>query len=63
MDPGRRKLLQSIGGAALVGALPAGLVQRVAAATPAALAQDDEFWAAVRAHYRVPDDWINLEGG
>src|SRR5471032_185105 len=39
------------------------ILARIAGATPAALAEDEPFWAALRAKFKLTPDYINLENG
>jgi selenocysteine lyase/cysteine desulfurase len=41
----------------------AGLVETVSAVSPAKLAEDENFWAAIREGYRLNPDYINFENG
>lgn len=59
----KRDFLRTLGGSALGLVIGPDLVRRLEAATPAVLATDEPFWAAIRASYRLPTDFINLESG
>lgn len=59
----KRDFLRTLGGSALGLMLGPDLARRLEAATPAALASDEPFWGAIRASYRLPTDFINLESG
>ena len=59
----KREFLRTLGGGALGLMIGPDLVRRLERATPAALAADEPFWAAIRASYRLPADYINLESG
>lgn len=59
----KREFLRTLGGGALGLMIGPDLVRRLERATPAALAADEPFWAAIRASYRLPTDYINLESG
>ncbi|MBK7906425.1 MAG: aminotransferase class V-fold PLP-dependent enzyme [Gemmatimonadetes bacterium] len=59
----KREFLRTLGGGALGLMIGPDLVRRLERATPAALAADEPFWAAIRASYRLPTEYINLESG
>jgi selenocysteine lyase/cysteine desulfurase len=61
----KREFLETLGGAALAAAvLDATSLFAEVAGTPAEeLAQDEAFWARVRAKYKLKPDYINLENG
>lgn len=63
----KRTFLKSAGLAGLGAMLSmdsiARMVGEVSAIPPAALASDEEFWAAIREGYRLKPDYINLENG
>ncbi|MSU50981.1 MAG: aminotransferase class V-fold PLP-dependent enzyme [Opitutus sp.] len=59
----KRKFLRALGGTSVGLVFTAGLLKRMMAATPADLASDHAFWAAMRASYRLTPDYINLESG
>ena len=59
----KRDFLRTLGGSALGLMMGPDLARRLEAATPAALASDEPFWGAIRASYRLPTDFINLESG
>lgn len=59
----KREFLRTLGGGALGLMIGPDLVRRLERATPAALAADEPFWAAIRASYRLPAAYINLESG
>jgi selenocysteine lyase/cysteine desulfurase len=59
----KRDFLRTLGGASLGALLDPGLLARYAHVPPAALAEDEAFWAAVRGKYRLTPEYINLENG
>jgi selenocysteine lyase/cysteine desulfurase len=59
----KREFLRTLGGSALGLFLSPDLLDRMAALPPAALAQDDPFWGAIRQLYRLPAEYLNLESG
>ena len=59
----KRDFLRTLGAGSLGIALSPALLARLQAATPAALAQDDPFWAQLRGRYTLVPEYINLESG
>jgi len=59
----KREFVQSLGGASLGLIFGEGALARFAGLPPAALARQDDFWAALRKKYRLTPDYINLENG
>jgi len=63
----KRQFLRSIGGAGATAALSLATLRRLfaetAVATPADLAQEDDFWDSIRKRYVVTPDFIQLENG
>ena len=59
----KRDFLRTLGGASLGVLLDPALLARYAHAAPAALAEDEAFWAAVRGKYRLTPEYVNLENG
>jgi selenocysteine lyase/cysteine desulfurase len=63
----KREFLRAAGSGTLSASLglmfSADLLARIASATPAALAEDEPFWAAMRAKFKLTPDYINLENG
>ncbi len=59
----KRDFLRTLGGGTLGLLLTPSLARRLEAAAPAELASDEAFWSAIRASYRLPTDFINLESG
>lgn len=59
----KREFLKTAAGASLGFMLSESLLARMAAASPAELAEDDAFWTALRGKYRLKPDYINLENG
>ena len=59
----KREFIRLVGGTSLGFTLAPDLLQRMTAATPADLATDEKFWAAIRTHYRLTPDFIDLESG
>jgi selenocysteine lyase/cysteine desulfurase len=59
----KRDFVRTVGGAAAVMAFGPELFARYAAVSAAALAEDEKFWAAIRAKFRLTSDYINLENG
>ncbi len=39
------------------------LVEEAAHLTPSQLASDEDFWAKIRADYKLKEDYVNLENG
>ena len=59
----KREFLRTAGGASLAMMFGPDLLARLAAATPAALASDEPFWADMRAKFKLTPAYINLENG
>ena len=59
----KREFLRTLGGASLALLFGERAWARYAALPPAALARDEDFWAAIRAKYLLTPDYINLENG
>jgi len=59
----KRDFLRTLGGASLALVFGEKAWARYAALPPARLAQDEDFWAAIRAKYLLTPDYINLENG
>ena len=59
----KREFLRTLGGASLALVFGEEAWARYAALPPAQLAQDEDFWAAMRAKYLLTPDYINLENG
>ncbi|MEO7359949.1 MAG: aminotransferase class V-fold PLP-dependent enzyme [Gemmatimonadaceae bacterium] len=59
----KREFLKTAAGASLGFVLSESLLARMAAASPAELAEDEAFWTALRGKYRLKPDFINLENG
>lgn len=59
----KREFLRTLGGASLALVLGREAWARYAALPPAQLAQDEDFWAQIRAKYVLTPDYINLENG
>jgi len=59
----KREFVQTLGGASLALVFGEQAWARYAASPPAALAQDEDFWVAIRARYLLTPDYINLENG
>ncbi|MCE9601124.1 MAG: aminotransferase class V-fold PLP-dependent enzyme [Gemmatimonadetes bacterium] len=59
----KREFLRTLGGGALGLLITPELAARMARVTPQALARDEPFWDAIRASYRLPTEYINLESG
>lgn len=59
----KREFLRSSAGTALAVLLGDSLWARFADMPPAELAPQEDFWAAIRAKYRLKPDYINLESG
>lgn len=59
----KREFLRTLGGSALGLVITPDLVRRMERATPVVLASDEAFWGEIRARYRLPTDFINLESG
>ncbi|HXY20098.1 MAG TPA: aminotransferase class V-fold PLP-dependent enzyme [Gemmatimonadales bacterium] len=59
----QREFLRTLGGISLAAVFGDAGWARYAALPPARLAQDDAFWAAIRARYLLTPDYINLENG
>lgn len=62
-DMDKRGFLRTLGGATIGALLGDRAIARFAALPPDVLAQDEAFWTELRAHYRMPDDRIDLEHG
>lgn len=59
----KRDFLRTVGSASLGLAFGPELLRAYAAMPAAALAEDEPFWAAVRAKFKLTPDYINLENG
>ncbi len=59
----KREFLRTLGGSTLGLMLGPDLVARMERVTPRQLAGDEPFWDAIRASYRLPTAYINLESG
>ena len=59
----KRDFLRTLGGSTLGLLMGPDLVRRMEAVAPAALAADEPFWDAIRARYRLPTGFIQLESG
>ncbi len=59
----KREFLRTSAGAAVGVLLGDTLWARFADLSPSELAREDDFWAAIRAQYRLKPDYINLESG
>ena len=59
----KREFVQALGGASLGAMFGDGLLAQYAQLSPAGLAREEDFWATIRARYRLTPDYINLENG
>ena len=59
----KRDFIRTLGGTTAGLILGPELLDRLTALPPQQLAQDDEFWAALRAKFKLTPDYINLENG
>ena len=59
----KREFLRTLGGASLALVFGNEAWARYAKLAPAQLAQDEDFWTALRAKYVLTPDYINLENG
>ncbi len=59
----QREFVRTLGGASLALVFGHRAWARYAALPPARLAQDEDFWAQIRAKYLLTPDYINLENG
>ena len=59
----QRDFLRTLGGASLALVFGEKAWARYAVLPPATLAQDEDFWVAIRAKYLLTPDYINLENG
>jgi selenocysteine lyase/cysteine desulfurase len=59
----KRDFLRTVGGASLAALFGDVPWARYAALAPAALAQDEPFWEALRAQFALVPDYVNLESG
>ncbi len=59
----KREFLRTMGGASLGMMFGPDLLARYAAMPAAALAEDEPFWAGIRAKFKLTPDYINLENG
>jgi hypothetical protein len=59
----KREFLRTLGGASLALVFGNEAWVRYAKLPPAQLAQDEDFWAQIRAKYVLTPDYINLENG
>ena len=59
----KREFLRTLGGSTLGLMLGPDLVARMERVSPRQLGTDEPFWDAIRASYRLPTEYINLESG
>jgi selenocysteine lyase/cysteine desulfurase len=59
----KRDFVKTVGGASAAMLLGPQLYAQAQRSTPAALAEDEPFWAAVRAKFKLAPEYINLENG
>jgi selenocysteine lyase/cysteine desulfurase len=59
----KRDFVRTLSGASLGMMFGPELLSRLASTPAAALAEDEPFWAAVRAKFKLTPDYINLENG
>jgi len=59
----KREFLRTVGGSSLAMMFGPDLLARIAATSPAELAEDEAFWASIRARFTLTPDYINLENG
>jgi selenocysteine lyase/cysteine desulfurase len=59
----KREFLRTMGGVSAGLVFGPELLAQYASVPPATLAEDEPFWAAVRAKFRLNPDYINLENG
>ena len=59
----KREFLRTVGGASLGLMFGPDLLAHIARTPAAALAEDEPFWAAMRAKFKLTPDYINLENG
>jgi selenocysteine lyase/cysteine desulfurase len=59
----KREFLRTSGGAALGVLLGDAAWARFADLPPSQIAREEDFWAAIRAKYRLKPDYVNLESG
>ena len=59
----KRDFIRTLSGATAGLILGPELLDRLTALPPQQLAQDDAFWAALRAKFKLTSDYINLENG
>ncbi len=59
----KRAFLRTLGAASLGALVPPARLERWAAMAPARLAAEEDFWAALRAQYDLPADYVHLEHG
>lgn len=59
----KREFLRTLSGGALGLLITPDLMARMARVSPRELAGDEPFWNAIRASYRLPGEFINLESG
>jgi selenocysteine lyase/cysteine desulfurase len=59
----KRAFLRTLGAASLGTLFPPARLEGLAALPPARLAAEEDFWAALRARYRLPADYVHLEHG
>lgn len=59
----KREFIRTAAGVAAAGALWPELFRPVAHLAPATLAEDEKFWAAIRAKFTLTPDYVNLENG
>jgi selenocysteine lyase/cysteine desulfurase len=63
MDMDKREFLRTAGSASLGLMFGPDLLAHIARTPAAALAEDEPFWAAMRAKFKLTPDYINLENG
>jgi selenocysteine lyase/cysteine desulfurase len=59
----KREFLRTVGGASLGLMFGSDLLAHIARTPAAMLAEDEPFWAAMRAKFKLTPDYINLENG
>ncbi|MEO7085173.1 MAG: aminotransferase class V-fold PLP-dependent enzyme [Gemmatimonadaceae bacterium] len=59
----KREFVRTLGSSSLAVMFGPGILERLANTPVAVLAEDEEFWKAVRAKFKLTPDYINLENG
>ena len=59
----KREFLRTMGGSSLALMFSPDVLARITATPPLVLAEDEAFWTALRARFKLTPDYVNLENG